>query len=75
MSLKPIGYDGFEYVSDLPTERAVKDAEYWAKEGLSTRIHCQRCGKWDSELNPACPNAILHERYTGERNERLRNSA
>jgi hypothetical protein len=56
-------------------ERAVKDAEYWAKEGLSTRIHCQRCGKWDSELNPACPNAILHERYTEERNERLRNSA
>ena len=48
-------------------ERAKRDAEIWAKEGLSTRIHCQRCGKWDSELNPECHNAKLHERYTAER--------
>lgn len=62
MGLIPIGYDGFEYVSDLKG-KLLTDAELaeWHK---GTYGNCQRCGGRYADPNPECPNPFDHDAET-----------
>lgn len=60
MSFKPVGYDGFEYVSDPPTEAEIRGAKIWTELRLATDDKCQRCGRSYREIVEGCVNAKLH---------------
>ena len=51
-------------LKDMTPEQAdiaVRDAELWAKEKLSTLTYCNRCGRPYQHPNPACINAKIHD--------------
>lgn len=58
MGMKPVGHDGFEYVSDGNSKPLTgTELREWHK---STLGNCQRCGRRYADPNPQCPNFRSH---------------